>query len=1187
MDPIARITSNDEFTKLFKAVLSAEYDDFQTIDDSGGDRGNDGYSQSNKTLFQQYCPEKPENRTKAEYKKKIKTDLGKAKKLVESGEYVIERWIFVTPQELSEGVQTYIRTEATARGFEGIAWASPKLTGLLTKHSNLRSQFPNLTLPDIEKQLESVEQNIVGRLDSVEEVEKKYKTDLEQKYSRKIDDARTILNNRNYPEAKREYESILRDLKNETVVIDKHLFFRTYNNLGVAEENLGNQDVAADLFEKAYEAEPTLPMAIAKHALAIMFKNPTEALKISEELLKNHPNDENGISAKVNSLYFLGRYPELFAYIKEINKPAWLNWFQGHEAMSRQDLKAAAQFFENVIGLEPDNAKAYMYAAQNILVDSKGFLSENPLPLNKLPDDIRIGFEKAISWLKEAVKLSKERGIKTDLEMAYTNLASCLGGIGLFKESLEAATEAVLIDPNSQMGLYNKAVAQLKLGKFGDSLETLKKFEVLAGSNPEVSRHIAFCALQTNDLALAEKTIEPELHESSSLDLSAVEVGLEIYSRKLATEKLEKLLKRVEEEFPNDPRAIRIRANYLQKIGSPEALPLYELALEKSKSESEIFLSEIDIADCLYEAREYQKSAEIYAKYTDTKHNNIANDRFAVSLFESGQHGRLLGWVETLEKHVRSNYMIRQSEAYSNWTLNNLEQAGKIFKELFEKDHNSLGYLVYYGMCQFRLGNEPEAKRAYDAIKNKVSSASDLAALAGGYEFIGDRNLPIELTYKGLQNEPHNPKAHLAFIFAFFRREQVGEKEFDEKYVKAFQASLANFNARFPEEKALQGFEVKGDDISEILKAVDRMSEVTDNAKNLYQDSKAPLATVPKITGKKPFDVWAAFTNMPEVGIKIAFGSEDEMKADNSTAEEYSGRAIIIDIYPLFLLGFLEKLNLLEDTFEKIYIHQKTVDELTETIEDQRISAEKGVTSLGKIDGKHRMTEISPEAIKKSLTMLETVRDFITKSGKFEIRGLAKEVPEEKDSMLDILDESTRDSVLLAKELNIPLCNDDRILRAILRNEFKIKSFSTQSLMYLLQKKGKITLKERYELQRKLIDLNYDFISLDGLFIYDQLEKEAFQTEPLARIISYLTRKDTSIQSLVTVFADFLMLLMRNMSIPSKQKIEIVHAFLKEAKKNHDLLKIEEGVLDITLKRLPANVHEQIKVLIRIFFNGV
>src|SRR3989344_7755552 len=109
MDNISNITSPDQFSKLCKHLFTAEFNDFQTIDDSGGDKGNDGYSESQKILFQIYCPEKPNKVNDAKYKSKIKEDLDKAKKLVDSGKYIIEKWIFVTPAELLEDVQTYIR----------------------------------------------------------------------------------------------------------------------------------------------------------------------------------------------------------------------------------------------------------------------------------------------------------------------------------------------------------------------------------------------------------------------------------------------------------------------------------------------------------------------------------------------------------------------------------------------------------------------------------------------------------------------------------------------------------------------------------------------------------------------------------------------------------------------------------------------------------------------------------------------------------------------------------------------------------------------------------------------------------------------------------------------------------------------------------------------------------------------
>ncbi len=268
MDLISQITSSDLFSRLAKALLAAEYKDFQTIDDSGGDAGNDGYSESQETLFQLYCPEKPEKADDATYKSKIKEDLDKAKKLLDSGKYKIKDWVFVTPRELREPVQTYLRTEATARGMNGIAWSGTTLTGLFAKHAHLRSQFPELIQPDIEAQVGG----IAERLDAVDDVKKEYRSKLEQSYQRRIDQAKQKLDQEKYETAKKEYDLILTDLLTVTEKIDPHIYFRVYNNLGVAENNLQNNDRAAELFQKAYEAEPELPMAVCKGALAKLLK---------------------------------------------------------------------------------------------------------------------------------------------------------------------------------------------------------------------------------------------------------------------------------------------------------------------------------------------------------------------------------------------------------------------------------------------------------------------------------------------------------------------------------------------------------------------------------------------------------------------------------------------------------------------------------------------------------------------------------------------------------------------------------------------------------------------------------------------------------------------------------------------------------------------------------------------------
>ena len=1184
MDLISQITSSDLFSRLVKTLLAVDYNDFQTIDDSGGDGGNDGYSESQQTLFQLYCPEKPEKANDSTYKSKIKEDLDKAKGLLDSGKYKIKDWIFVTPRELRESVQTYLRTEATARGMNGIAWSGTTLTGLFAKHAHLRSQFPELIQPDIETQIGG----IAEQLEAVDDVKKEYRSKLEQSYQRRIDQAKQKLDQEKYETAKKEYDLILTDLLTVTEKIDPHIYFRVYNNLGVAENNLQNNDRAAELFQKAYEAEPDLPMAVCKGALAKLLKGvPAEGLPMIEELLQKHPTEDQAITAKANILYALDRYSDLIPFLKEKGKVVWVHWYEGFERMGKKDYDGAITSFENVVRMEPKNVRALMLIAQNVMVGTREAVRDNPFPPDKIPKAVNDKFTRATECLKEAARLLKDMENKADLEMAYANLSGCYVALGLYEESIAAAEEAAVIDPISAVPSLNKGIAQLKLGRFAEAIKSFQSYKDLGGGDIEVDRHIAFCSLRTGDLVTAEKFITALLENESGLDLDIAELAVDLYSRKLDNEKLNPLLERLEKEFTNNSQALRLRGAYMQRLGLEGADVLLQRALQNAPSESEKMLTEIDLADLRFDQKDYATAAELYEKYLNTQDGNPPTWRYAQAIYNLGQYGALLDWIDTVSPEVRSRSLIEQLEAYANLYLGNLDKASQLFKDLFQKNPNSFQYVVYYAMCRFRLGKEDDAKIAFDAVKNRVEDAADLITIAGGYEFIGQWETAIDLTFKALENEPNNPKAHLAYIFTFLKREQADGKDPAEKYIKAFQKSIGEFNQRFPEEKALQGFEVKDNDFSGILKMVDQMAETTDNATKLYRESQALMAMIPRLTGKKPFDVWAAFTQMPDVGIKMSFGSADEIKGDVSTLEESQGGSVVLDIYPLFLLAHVDQLELLSKLFKKIYVHQSLMDELTETVDDRKVSSRKGMSSIAKIDGQHRMTEITPDQIKKTLDLVEKIRAFVSSNPSVEVRGFAKEKPREERNILNALEESTRDSALLAEELKIPFYCDDRILRVVMNKEHGTKSFSSQTLFVVAHQKGFITLDKKFELQKTMIDFNYEFVSIDAIFIFNQLKNAGYRVKEMASVISLLVKKETNIQSLGIVLADLFFILMMDRSLTATVKRQIFKYILIEARPNHDLANIEEGVFANLQKRVLPKKREELKNIVRLFFSDI
>jgi len=1182
MDRIAQITSPDFFTKLCKILLCAEFHDFQTIDDSGGDAGNDGYSESAKILFQFYCPKKPK---KATYKSKIRKDLEKAKKLSESGSYDIKEWVFVTPQELLEDVQTYLRAQASARGFAGIAWAAPKLEELLAKHSHLRSQFPDLILPDIEGLIETSALKITERLDDLKEEKKSYLSKLKQVYKRRIDNAKKAFDDGKWVSAKKEHELILKDIEAETESIDPHLRFRVFHNLGVSEMNLNNYARAAELFEQAHSADPMLPMAVGDLALSKLLKGkPDEGLPIIDSVLEKNPDNDHLISVKANLLQGLKKYADLVPLLRSKGKISMAHWFEGFDRMDRNDYEGAYASFEAVLHMEPRNSRAMILIAQNIMLGMQNVVVENQLPSDKVPPEIKNKFLRAIECLKSAIEILKGSEQKEDLELAYANLSGCYVAIGSNDDAIKVATDAISLDPNSSVPFLNKGIALLRRGDFHEAIESFNTFKKLGGVDANVDRYIAFCSLRIGKLDEAEKIIEERLETDQDLDLGIAELAIDLYSRKLDNEKLNPLLNQLEKEFPENPRALRIRSLYLQRRGLEGSEALILKGLANAKTRSEKFLAETDLADFYHDQKDYERAANIYKNHVNAEEGNQATRRYAECLLSIGRYGALLEWLETLSPKVRESSSISQAEAYANLYLENLDAASKIFKKLFERHPDNLEHLVSYGICRFRLGHEEETKNAYDAIKNRISSAQDLIMLARAYKGIGESRTAIELTFKALENDPNNPKAHIAFIFTILTSDHDENEKFDEKYVRAFQKSIGEFNMRFPEETALRRFDLKNNDISQVLSIVDQIAERTEYATNLYKDSKAPMAIVPSLIGRKPFDVWAAFTNMPDVGIRMSFGAPDELAMEMSIIERAAENSIVVDIYPLFLLGYFDRLDMLTMYFRSVYVHQSVIDELIEAAEERKISSREGMTILGKEGDKHLMDEIPPEQVKKVVDLIEKIKAFLTQSKGVEIRGLSKEQSKEKRDIINALHDSTRGSILLAQELGVPFYCDDRILRAVLNSEYHIQSFSSQGFFLAAQKVNLLSIEERFELQKGMIEFNYSYITIDAVFVLINLQKASYKAKDIANIISALVRKETTIQSLAPVLADLLLAMMLDESVDSVVKLIAFTNILRAAMPNHNLEALEEGIFVNLQKRVRPERHDQLREMIKHVF---
>lgn len=156
-EQIAQITDPQEFTRLCNTVLTEKYgSDYQVIDGTRADGGNDGYIISEKRVIAMYCPIKPERKTDADYLKKIRADIAKAGVLKDSGQYEIDNWTFITPRKLSNDVVVNMRGLADSIGINATHQESTYLANELLRNKHLIEAFPSLYFIDMAAKLDGI-----------------------------------------------------------------------------------------------------------------------------------------------------------------------------------------------------------------------------------------------------------------------------------------------------------------------------------------------------------------------------------------------------------------------------------------------------------------------------------------------------------------------------------------------------------------------------------------------------------------------------------------------------------------------------------------------------------------------------------------------------------------------------------------------------------------------------------------------------------------------------------------------------------------------------------------------------------------------------------------------------------------------------------------------------------------------
>lgn len=1197
---IREIREPQQFQDLCQQVLAAEHDDFQVLDDSRGDEGNDGYIPSQRRLFAIYCPEK--HPTPPEYyKTKINKDLRKAVRLRDELGYEIDDWFFVTPSPLTEELHRYISDEAKAAGFNrGVNWSEKHILPRLLKHDYLKQLFPDLFLPDIQKELqtgfsettllqrEAISlhhkmqagiDTVITRLSVTEDFQQKFTSRVAEEYDKRFKAGKELFDRGLYLRAREAYQQILQDLKQDDAAPDRSLFSKACTNTALCDWHLDDLQSAAQWFEEAYSYQPDERKMIANLATAQMFRrDPETALNTIERALAMGPEDEDSITIKANVLSSAGRIAEAVDFLEKAGRTKLQLFFKGLRLQGEGSFLEAAGVFRELLKDEPQNESYLEYAGTALLLGYQRILLRDRVMPWKMPAEMRKDLEEAEGLLTQAVELLKTREAPKRLMGLYVNRSAARVVLGRGKEAVSDCDEAIKIDPDQPDAYLNKSKAAATAEDFDAAIESLESYARLTGGIGERAKDLAYYHYMARRMDKAKEFILSagigDVVTKEGLVSGYLGLAVNVFDFNQDFELADELIGRIEEKFPDHPDTLVIRARHLVQTGGQGAEELLRRALSVAEPR-EIDSITTELANYLLKVGNYREALPLYEQIISDQEVTPFHQSFLVCLYYEGRFAEAVRFAEKLRGDVDIDLMITPIEAAAHIALWHFPEASELLLALYQREPSRIDYLVEYGVCLFRMDKKEKALRAFDQARNRITRTKELLALAQGYYSLGQYQAAVELSYRALRQSPHLSRVHKAYVSCYMGAEQAGEAPAEEKYVNAYQDTLNKYQERFPEDKSFISLEV-GDDESEFFKFLDEGAARFAQILDWYKGGALPLYTIAVRRRHSLFTIWSSLSSSKEFGVRTAIGDREEQAAEGQTASQ--SQQVVVDLLALFTLHRAGQLSLLEKLFGRPLVHQAVFEELLSLLVEERRYTREGRVTIARVGDEYVRFETPAGEIQRGITFLEEIKNFVR--DKCEIKGLREELRSTDEPVVRFFGVSAAHSAVLASQEGVPLLSDDGLLRRFAKLNYSLEGFPTHSLFGMARDREALSVRRYAGLMIELLRWNYHYIPVSSDFlIYCGVHSGWRSGGSFELALEELGRAETSIESLSLVITEFLTRIWL-IPFPEMMKSIILWRVLRVITKNHRPFEAIEGLLNSLhaqlLNKDPNGIYDRI-----------
>jgi tetratricopeptide (TPR) repeat protein len=1175
---IREIRNAQYFQDFCQQILAAEYEDFQALDDSHGDSGSDGYVPSKRRLFAIYCPESHPTPERY-YKDKIRSDFGKAVKLRDELGYEIDDWMFLTPAPLPEALHRFISEKAKEAGFNrGISWSEKNILPLLLKHPHLKPLYPELFIVDLQGdvhagfadmralQAEDIEvaretragvATVITKLEVADDLQQKFTDRVSAEYERRFKEGKEHFDCGRFIRAKEVYEQVLRDLKLDEGNPDRSFFYRACTNIALCEWHLRDSPSAARWFEEAHTYKPEDKKSIANLATAQMLRRQyTAALETVERALEIDPDDEDSITVKANILSVSGRPEEAVAFLEERGKVKLASFFRANLLSSEGRYEEASDVFRDLLRDDPEDVD-YMdhFAADVIHAHQRVLLRDWVFPW-KMPARIRETFAEAEQVLTRAVELLKNREEPRKLYGVYTNRAVTRLMLGRDRGALQDCKEAIKIDPTEPVAFLNKSKVEASLDDFPAAIESLEEYARLSGGISDRARDLVYFYYMAGRIDKAAELVASAFSEDfSENDLPYVGLAVSIHDFNQDFEAADKLVERIAGRFPNNPQALITRARHLQHTGRPGAGDLLRKALEVA-DERQADFARFELANYLYQSGNFLEALTHYEVLLEGSEITRLHYRYLYCLFTAGRYSECLRVAAQLRDNKIAEFDAQVIEAAVYKELGQLREAAALSLSLYQRAPDRIDCLVEYGICSFRLDERERALKAFDQARNRITKTKDFIALADGYAALAQYRTAVELSYRALQQSPHDPRAHFAYFRCCIAAEQAGEV-LEEKYIKAAQDVSAHFAERFPGDNSLATIDL-GRDFSGLSEMLDRSRASFEQLMDLYKRGALSIYSVATRSGRDLFTVWTGLSATDNLGIRIAVGDDEEQRGEGEEAAQ--SRQAVADLLALFTLQRVGQLHLLKKVFDRVLVHQAVLDELISIALEEGRVAQTGRTTLVKSGDTLATLETSPEEVRRNIEFLNGIKEFV--KAECEVKGLREELSSEDRDLFTLFSPSAVYSAGLAQQEQAALLSDDAVLRKWARIDRGRVGFSSELLFKRAVERKALSKTRAHDLRLLLLRCNYHYLSIDAECLLHAAEKSGYRSgRDFDLALREIAHANTTTESLAGVIAGF-MLVVWGRPIPLLLKWFVLRRILKAITNTHNPAEILRALLN-------------------------